>query len=601
MNDDGNAPTIPETAHPSAASIDRPAPRPPDDRYVLRTMLGKGGMGEVWLARDVRIDRDIAIKMMRSDGPRDPEAVARFLREARVQGRLEHPAIVPVHDLGGEQDEPYFAMKRLTGTTLADVLAARARGQGEERWSRRALLARLADICLAIELAHQRGVLHRDLKPANIMLGDFGETYVLDWGLARIADVAELGMIRTSDLRSGESGASGETRAGSVLGTPGYMAPEQMRGEAIDHRVDIFSLGCILFEILVGSPAVPREAAFEVTLAAPCYRPRERDPHADVAPELDDLCASATASDPARRPQTAQLLADGIQRFLDGDRDLARRRELAGEHVKRAMLALGSPRDEARAEAMREAGAAIALDPSNSEAKAILARMLLEPPAEVPPEARRRIELDQMRAGQRTLRGGAWAYFGFVLLVLALQFAGMHGEWPVFVLAGLLFALGGICFVHSRKPRPVSPLMFAAVLILHASMLAITGVLFGTLIVLPIFVIGSLANFITIPSVNAPKRITLAMSMAVVVPVALEWLDVLPRTLHVVGSAVVFEPWAVQLSPTVLLVGVITSFLLQVVVTASLSSVQRRSQERMAEQLHVQSWHLRHLVPDSAA
>src|ERR1700689_2614550 len=116
-------------------------------------------------------------------------------------------------------------MKRLTGTTLADVLAS-------GRWPRRTLLARLVDICLAAEFAHKRGVSHRDLKPANIMLGDFGEPYVLDWGLARVADVPDTGAIHTSDLRS-DSGGGGQTVAGAMLGTPGYMAPEQMRGEPV--------------------------------------------------------------------------------------------------------------------------------------------------------------------------------------------------------------------------------------------------------------------------------------------------------------------------------------------------------------------------------
>ena len=141
MTDDANAPTIPETeARPSSGSLVKPP-----DRYVMRTMLGRGGMGEVWLARDVRIERDIAIKLMRRDRNQGEDAVARFLREARVQGRLEHPSVVPVHDLG-EHDAPYFAMKRLAGTTLADVIAA----QDEATWPRRTLLARFIDVCLAV-------------------------------------------------------------------------------------------------------------------------------------------------------------------------------------------------------------------------------------------------------------------------------------------------------------------------------------------------------------------------------------------------------------------------------------------------------------------
>ena len=140
MTDDGNAPTVPDsTSRPSGGSLVTPP-----ERYVMRTLLGRGGMGEVWLARDVRIDRDIAIKLMRRDRVGD---ASRFLREARVQGRLEHPSIVPVHDLG-EHDAPYFAMKRLTGTTLLDALTDPA------KWPRRALLARLVDVCLAVEFAH---------------------------------------------------------------------------------------------------------------------------------------------------------------------------------------------------------------------------------------------------------------------------------------------------------------------------------------------------------------------------------------------------------------------------------------------------------------
>ncbi|HET9990119.1 MAG TPA: serine/threonine-protein kinase, partial [Kofleriaceae bacterium] len=278
MTDDGNAPTIPDTAAPThAARVSHGPPRTPvspDSRYVLRTLLGSGGMGEVWLAHDVRIDRDIAIKMMR--GYADADAVARFLREARVQGRLEHPAVVPVHDLGPDEHAPFFAMKRLSGRTLHDVIVA-----GDAEWTRRKLLARFIDICFAIEFAHKRGVIHRDLKPANIMLGEFGETYVLDWGLARIADESEpptpTRPIRTGDLRS-DSGSGGHTQAGALLGTPGYMSPEQMRGEPIDTRTDVFALGCILFELLAGVAAIPRDKPFEITLATAEYRPAARCP-----------------------------------------------------------------------------------------------------------------------------------------------------------------------------------------------------------------------------------------------------------------------------------------------------------------------------------
>jgi len=153
MPDDGNAPTIPNTQAPTHGPSSPGMPKPPDARYALRALLGKGGMGEVWLAHDTRIDRDIAVKLLR--GNSDPEAVARFLREARVQGRLEHPSSVPVHDLGGDDSAPFFAMKRLTGTTLAEVMAA----HDQVKWPRRVLLARFVEVCLAIEFAHKRGVI----------------------------------------------------------------------------------------------------------------------------------------------------------------------------------------------------------------------------------------------------------------------------------------------------------------------------------------------------------------------------------------------------------------------------------------------------------
>src|SRR5262245_27499523 len=196
MSNDGNAPTVPDTQAPTHGPSTPGMPKPPDSRYALRALIGRGGMGEVWLAHDLRIDRDIAVKLMPGDATNNPDAVSRFLREARVQGRLEHPAVVPVHALGGADTAPFFASKRLIGTTLADVINQ----PDHDKWPRRTLLARFIDVCLAVEFAHQRGVIHRDLKPANIMLGDFGETYVLDWGLARIGDTVDSGVIRASDL-----------------------------------------------------------------------------------------------------------------------------------------------------------------------------------------------------------------------------------------------------------------------------------------------------------------------------------------------------------------------------------------------------------------
>src|SRR5688500_699018 len=182
-------------------------------------------MGVIAEATDRRVGRRVAIK--RLAGAPTPEMVQRFVREARIQGRLDHPAVVPVYDLGIQSDgRPYFAMRKLTGVTLAEVLHARAEG-GAEAYPRARLLEAFVVTCLAIESAHTRGVVHRDRKPANILLGEYGEGYGLDWGVACTLEEAQCGDV---------VGA----------GTEGYMAPEQARGEPVDATADVYGLGCIL-------------------------------------------------------------------------------------------------------------------------------------------------------------------------------------------------------------------------------------------------------------------------------------------------------------------------------------------------------------------
>src|SRR5688572_24537938 len=181
MSSRGIASTLP--TGPDAQSSPRHISAPPVSPagYALREVLGRGGMGEVVLATDEKFGRAVAIKRMR--GRASPTAIVRFEREARIQARLEHPSIVPVHELGRDANgRPFFTMKRLAGVTLAQVLANETVVRIRPRQQ---LLRAFADVCRAIDLAHTRGVIHRDLKPANIMLGDFGEVYVLDWGVAR--------------------------------------------------------------------------------------------------------------------------------------------------------------------------------------------------------------------------------------------------------------------------------------------------------------------------------------------------------------------------------------------------------------------------------
>src|SRR5690348_4107498 len=174
----GGGPDVPTVADTAPGPAPGPTPSAALAGYDLGGVLGRGGMGEVIEAHDRRIDREIAVKRLRGDQPSE-EAVARFLREAKIQARLDHPAIVPVHELGtDDRGLPYFTMKRLEGVTLAARIAARA--------PLPELLRAFVDVCFAVERAHERGIVHRDLKPANIMVGRYGDVYVLDWGVARV-------------------------------------------------------------------------------------------------------------------------------------------------------------------------------------------------------------------------------------------------------------------------------------------------------------------------------------------------------------------------------------------------------------------------------
>ena len=571
------------------------------ERYEVGAVLGRGGMGEVRLARDVRIDREVAVKLMRS-AQHDEASLGRFFREARVQGVLEHPAVVPVHDLGIDPTgNPYFVMKRLAGTTLADLLVS-ADPALRARWPRRQLLARLVDVCLAIEFAHTRGVIHRDLKPANIMLGDFGEAYVLDWGLARIADEREELRLVTplsgDDLGNAATGV-GHTAVGDLLGTPGYMSPEQARGEVVDARTDVFALGCVLFEILTGAPALPRGLeGLAAAIAAPCHRPSTRA--AEVPPELDDLCARATAAEAAARP-TARALADGIQAYLDGDRDTARRRELAEAHARSARAALDAATDDAsdaaRATAMREAGRALALDPANALAQHVLGRLLLAAPRTMPAEALLAADAERGETRQKVIRWAAYGFFGLLLSVLGLLALPVRATWPVLGLAALTgltcLALRGV----SRRPMPMRDPRFLLVIGLTSAMLTGAGIILGPLLIMPIFMVGAISGFLGQHTSYSPWIIITAFVAPWLLVLGLELGGVLPPSIRFEDGELVLRAWLIDLTPrtTAMILGL--SIVTQIVNTTFVALTGRRAQERAQDRVHAQRWHLQQLLP----
>jgi len=598
-NPDDRSETLPDSRPVAVASRDS-SPRFDDERYKVGSLLGKGGMGEVRLARDTRIDREVAVKLMR--GLRDPELVARFFREARVQGALEHPAIVPVHDLGIDgAGVPYFVMKRLAGTTLAEVFDAQT-ADARQRWPRRLLLGRFVDICLAIEFAHARGVIHRDIKPANLMLGDFGEAYVLDWGLARIAgDASPISKVSSSSGSDHEAFTDAQTDAqtvpGQMLGTPGYMPPEQARGESIDSRSDVFGLGCVLYEILAGVPALPRGlAALEPTLVAAEHRPSSRATELEVPPELDDLCARATAANPLDRPSARQL-AETIQAYLDGDRDLERRRELAIDHARRAAAALDVPGDDARSTAMREAGRAFVLDPGNATAKDVLTTLMLGAPATIPSEALAAADEARARSRRDVIRFGVRAYAAMAVLSCLVFLMPLHHVWPV-VLAGVLStATALLMHLSSRRPHPIRDPWYPWVLILNCVLITMSGLTFGLLLVMPMVLGGSVAVWMSQPSQFRAWMVIAIHLIPIGILLGLELVGVLPSTFRIDGNSLVLSSWVVELSPTLIVIILVIATISHIITTSVAAVTSRRAQEVAQNAVHAQRWHLQQVLP----
>ncbi|MCA9059915.1 MAG: serine/threonine protein kinase [Planctomycetaceae bacterium] len=321
------------------------------DRYETMEEIGRGGWGVVVRARDRQLSREVAVKKLNQSGITDPETARRFLHEASITGQLQHPGIVPVYERGVSRDDqqPFYAMKLLEGNTLREVIRdyhQQATGTAR-REQFHVLLNTFVDICNAVAYAHGRGIIHRDLKPSNIVIGRFGETVVVDWGLAKDLTVKSSDVPSVHEdatLQAGRAVAAAQfnptkpdttsegTQHGSVIGTPAFMSPEQARGEnsAVDTRSDIYSLGSILYVILTGRPpfhASDISATLQLVAAGNYLHPTKVCRGIPAA--LSSICNKAMAHAQVDRYQHASDLAADVIRYLANENISSHRYSLA--------------------------------------------------------------------------------------------------------------------------------------------------------------------------------------------------------------------------------------------------------------------------------
>ena len=300
------------------------------DRYELGEILGFGGMSEVHLARDLRLHRDVAVKVLRADLARDPSFYLRFRREAQNAAALNHPAIVAVYDTGEAATPrgplPYIVMEYVDGVTLRDIV------HNDGPMPPRRALEVIADACQALNFSHQHGIIHRDVKPANIMISRTGAVKVMDFGIARA--LADTG--------------NPVTQTAAVIGTAQYLSPEQARGEQVDARSDVYSLGCVLYEILTGEPPFVGDTPVSVA-----YQHVREDPVppsqrlAGISPELDAVVLKALAKNPDNRYQSAAEMRADLVRVHSGEKPEAPK---VLTHAERSQM-MASSRSGSRADA----------------------------------------------------------------------------------------------------------------------------------------------------------------------------------------------------------------------------------------------------------
>lgn len=571
------------------------------ERYAHRRELGQGGMGTVDLCLDAQIGREVALKVLLPE-VRGQTARDRFIREARVQAQLEHPGVVPVYDLGvTPSGQPYFAMKRVKGITLQRILvglASRTRSL-QERFHRRALLSIVERVCETVAYAHSRGVVHRDLKPANIMVGDYGEVNVLDWGIAKLRTDSDL-----TDPTTDE-GAPQYTVPGSVIGTAGYMSPEQATGDEIDARADVYTLGVILFEVCTHQPLHRGSAGDRMrsTVNGVDARPSQRLEDPEFPAEIDAICEQATSPTPDDRFADAGEMLAALRAYLEGERNAELRREVATQHAEAARVSMASERigssETVRVQALRELGAAAVLDPGNREMIGMIEKLLTDADAtRVPDEVEREIDVERRRGARHAYGRSAVAYAAGTAVLPILWWMGIR-DWPTFVALGVLLvgSAFGALFLW-RSQRAVGALVAPAVPFAFATLAVFSSVV-GPLFLVPALASATAVAFTVSQRADWKLRglINSCSVLSVMIPLGLQQVGVLPPSLDFEGGMVLILPQLVEFPavPTSVLLFFVALFVAlvpNILVGRAIEALNQAERKRL-----VQNHRLRQMLP----
>lgn len=584
-------------------SLDEPT------RYRDLGRIAEGGMGEVRRVLDTRLDRVVVQKVLKADRP---NLAPMFWVEACVTARLEHPSIVPVHDFGMLEDgRPFFVMKEIRGRTLSSIISE-LHEQGsttwsatEDGWTLRRCVDALARACDALALAHDSSVVHRDLKPDNVMLGPFGEVYVLDWGVAKLTHPDESG-------QKFDAGAMVRTAHGTVVGTPGYMAPEQIHGDpdGLDGRADVYSLGAILFLLVTGQPLVAIEENIESMLAnafrgvdlAERFSRLERF----IAPELQSICLRATQRKPEERFASARELHDALQGYLEGGRDIEMRRQMAQRQVEHAHKLAAQALDfgataEGHGEAMQALGRVIALDPTHEPTLDWIARLMIEPVGEPPPEFLEHLQKQRDDLNMLKAKNGAWAVTGLGLVLGAGMLSLGVRDWSTFTL--IVAPLLGVALsnlVALRLQRPPKLLGFVPMVGVLLATLGISR-LFGSLILLPSVLVLAVAAFALNPGKTARRVFTLFALALLIGPVVLEFAGVLEPAYSFVGGLMRVHPGATDLPQIPVLALLLGGNAAALIAALRLMGDVGDTLDSANTNLQLFSWRLQSMLPSKGA